>query len=319
MQDATCDAQKVPSVRAPGAAADHVTFIAEIASNHARDLGRALALVDAAAAAGFDAVKFQLFRVRELFAPEILARSAAHRAREAWELPESFLPKLAERARSLGLGFGCTAFHLEAVEVLAPQVDFLKVASYELLWDDLLRACAGSGLPVMLSTGMATLAEVEWAVAVLADAGCRDLDLLHCVSLYPTPAEAANLAAIEALRRLGLGLPGRLRVGWSDHSAEPAVVLRAVHRHRATLVEMHLDLEGAGAEFSPGHCWLPLAAAETIRLTRLGGAADGHGAKQPAPGEAEERTWRADPFDGLRPLQATRRQLRERPQVGDAA
>lgn len=319
MQDATRNAQKLPSVPDPGPETDRVTFIAEVASNHARDLGRALALVDAAAMAGFDAVKFQLFRVRELFAPEVLIHSAAHRARQAWELPEDFLPELAERARSLGLGFGCTAFHLGAVEALAPQVDFLKVASYELLWDDLLRACAGTGLPVILSTGMATLEEVERAVAVLADAGCRDLGLLHCVSVYPTPANDANLAAIPALRRLGVGLSGRLRVGWSDHSVEPGVVLRAVHRHRATLVEMHLDLEGTGAEFAPGHCWLPAAAAAAIRMARLGCAADGDGVKQPAPGEADERAWRADPFDGLRPLRAMRQRFRDSARVGDAA
>lgn len=303
LQSETRDEQKLPTLRDP----ERVVFVAEVASNHARDLERALAFVDTAAAIGCDVVKFQLFRVRELFAPEVLARSAAHRAREAWELPESFLPILAARARARGLGFACTPFHLGAVAALAPCVDFLKIASYELLWDDLLRACARSGRPVVLSTGMATLAEVARAARVLADAGCRDLGLLHCVSLYPTPAADANLAAIAALRALAPELPGvRLRVGWSDHSADPAVVLRAVHRHGAELVELHLDLDGAGAEFAPGHCWLPERAAETIRLVRAGLAADGDGAKAPAPGEAEERAWRADPGDGLRPLRATR-------------
>jgi len=306
LQNETQNEKKLPREPEPG----RVRFVAEVASNHARDLERALAFVDTAAAIGCDDVKFQLFRVRELFAPEVLARSAAHRAREAWELPESFLPVLAERARARGLGFSCTPFHLGAVDVLAPHVDFLKIASYELLWDDLLRACAATGLPVVLSTGMATLEEVAHAARVLADAGCRDLGLLHCVSLYPTPPERANLAAIGALRGLAARLPGvRLRVGWSDHSADPAVVLRAVHRHGAELVELHLDLDGAGAEFAPGHCWLPERAAETIRMVRAGLAADGVPDKRPAPGEEEERTWRADPSDGLRPLLETRRGL----------
>src|SRR5690606_26288535 len=124
------------------------------------------------------------------------------------------------------------------------------------------------------------------------------------------PPAQANLAAIGALRALGAELPGvRLRVGWSDHSADPAVVLRAVHRHGAEFVELHLDLDGAGAAFAPGHCWLPERAAELIRMVRTGVAADGDGAKAPAAGEAEERTWRADPSDGLRPLRATRAEL----------
>lgn len=297
------DEQKLPTAPDPG----RVIFVAEVASNHARDLDRALAFVDTAAEIGCDVVKFQLFRVRELFAAEVLAGSATHRAREAWELPEAFVPILAERARARGLGFSCTPFHLDAVDLLAPCVDFLKIASYELLWEDLLRACARSGLPVVLSTGMATLAEVEHAARVLAANGCRDLGLLHCVSLYPTPPSAANLGALGTLRALAPALPGvRLRIGWSDHSADPAVVLRAVHRHGAEIVELHLDLDGAGAEFEPGHCWLPERAAETIRLVRTGLAADGDGTKEPDAGEADERAWRADPADGLRPLRTTR-------------
>lgn len=295
--------------RLQGVPSGGVRFVAEVSSNHARDLERSLAFVDAAAEVGFDAVKFQLFRVRELFAPEVLAASPAHRAREAWELPESFLPALAARARERGIAFGCTPFHLGAVEALRDSVDFLKVASYELLWDDLLAACAKTGLPLVLSTGMATAEEVSHACEVIADAGCRDLALLHCVSAYPTPPGIANLRAIETLRSLVPSRPGlAVRTGWSDHSADPAVVMRAVHRFGAELIEMHFDIDGYGAEFAPGHCWLPSRAAEVIRMARVGLACDGDGRKAPAPGEEEERAWRADPSDGLRPLLATRQE-----------
>lgn len=302
MHDETTELQSLPG--------SGVRFVAEVSSNHGRDLTRSLAFVDAAADAGFDAVKFQLFRVRELFSGEVLAASEMHRARAAWELPESFLPALAARARERGIAFGCTPFHLGAVEVLRGSVDFLKVASYELLWDDLLAACARSGAPVVLSTGMATADEVAHAGRVLADAGCRDLTLLHCVSAYPTPPERANLAALRALRALAPVRTGLVtRVGWSDHSNEPAVVLRAIHRFGAEMIEMHFDLDGAGAEFAPGHCWLPAAASEVIRLARVGAIADGDGRKLPAPDEWEERAWRADPSDGLRPLLETRKGL----------
>jgi N-acetylneuraminate synthase len=282
-------------------------FVAEVSSNHQRDLARCLAFVDAAAEIGCDGVKFQLFRVAELFAPEILARSAAHRARESWELPAEWLAPLAEHAHARGLLFSCTPFHLEAVRTLLPFVDFYKVASYELLWDPLLEACARSGRPLVLSTGMADLAEVEHAVSVIAKAGCADLTLLHCVSGYPTPAAEANLAALDTLRTLGARFPSlRLRTGWSDHSVEPGVIARAVHRWGASLIEFHLDLDGTGDEYAAGHCWLPGPMAELIRQVRVGLAADGTGHKGPAPSELADRDWRADPADGLRPLRRVR-------------
>src|SRR3984957_8576121 len=107
--------------------------IAEAPSNHGRDLDRARAFVDAAAVAGCDAVKFQLFRIDRMFAPEILARSARHRARAEWELPLEHLAPLAEHCSARKIQFSCTPFYPEAVRELAPFVDFYKIASYELL------------------------------------------------------------------------------------------------------------------------------------------------------------------------------------------
>jgi sialic acid synthase SpsE len=276
-------------------------FVAEISSNHHRDLPRSLQFVDTAAAIGCDAVKFQLFRVHELFAPEILARSAAHRARVAWELPESFLEPIAERCATRNIAFACTPFHLEAVAQLRPYVAFYKIASYELPWTDLLTACAATGKPVVLSTGMATLDEVKVAVAHLRAGGCTDLTLLHCVSGYPTPPGECNLAALETLRAAC-----KCPVGWSDHSVNPGVIHRAVHRWQAALVEFHLDLDGAGDEFRTGHCWLPAQMASVIEAVRIGQSADGDGRKVPAPSELADIPWRADPIDGLRPTRAIR-------------
>ena len=276
-------------------------FVAEVSSNHHRDLDRAIVFVETASRLGCAAVKFQLFKVDELFASEILARSPQHRARSHWELPEHFLAPLAARSRDLGIAFACTPFSLRAVEVLEPHVDFFKIASYELLWDDLLRACASTGKPVVAATGMATLDEVVRAADVLRDAGCRDPMLLHCTSGYPAPIEQCNLAAIDTIRAAT-----RARVGWSDHSASPAVIYRAVHRWRAEMVEFHLDLDGTGAEFSAGHCWLPAQIAPVIEAIHRGVAADGTGEKLPVESEIADRAWRADPSDGLRPMRAIR-------------
>ena len=278
-----------------------VKFIAEVSSNHACDLKRAKRFIAAAAEAGCDAVKFQLFKIDELFAPEILARSKEHRARKAWELPAKFLPDLARACGEHGLAFSCTPFYLKAVAELEPYVDFYKIASYELLWTDLLKEVGATGKPVVLSTGMATMPEVRAAVSALDSVGARDITLLHCVSAYPTPLNECNLAAIETMRS-ATGLP----VGWSDHTREPAVIERAVSRWGATTVEFHIDLDGEGAEYRSGHCWLPKEIAPVIERIRKGELADGRYLKAPTDAELPDRMWRADPADGLRPLKQIR-------------
>jgi N-acetylneuraminate synthase len=281
-------------------------FIAEIGSNHNRDLERALALIDACAAAGAGAVKVQVFRIDDLFAPEALAAHPQLRDRRAWELPLELLAPLAAHSRERGLEFGATPFGLWAVDAVAEHVDFLKVASYELLWHDLLRACARTGLPLVLSTGMATDHEVDAAVGAVRAAGGEDLTLLHCVSAYPTPLEQCNLAAIAALReRHGC------RAGWSDHSADPQVVERAVRRWGASDIELHVDAADRRGHESGDHDWTPEALTAVIAACDGGpvtgsSPADGDGVKRPAAAEAHDVPWRTDPADGLRPLRAAR-------------
>ena len=262
---------------------------------------RAKAFVDAAADAGCDAVKFQLFKIDRMFAPEILMQSPKHRARKEWELPLSHLGPLAEHCSARKIQFSCTPFYREAVAELAPFVDFYKVASYELLVGDLLKACAATGKPEVLSTGMATMDEIAAAARTLQRGGAKDVTLLHCVSAYPTPAAEANLSAIAAIRA-ATGLP----VGWSDHTRRPAVIERAVHHWGASAVEFHLDLDGKGAEYAAGHCWLPHEIAPVIARIRESLIADGRGFKGPQPSELSDRDWRADPEDGMRPLKHIR-------------
>jgi sialic acid synthase SpsE len=276
-------------------------FIAEVSSNHNKDLARAYDFIDASAKAGCDAVKFQLFRLDKLFAPEILERSQSHRRRQDWELPLSFIPDLAKYCQSVNLEFCCTPFYLDAVGELEPYVNYFKIASYELLWGDLLASCAQTKKPVILSTGMATMPEIERAVEILRSNGCTQITLLHCTSAYPSPCEHANLAAIQTIRDQ-TGCP----VGWSDHTVEPGVIHRAVHRWGARTIEFHLDLDGNGEEFAAGHCWLPDQISEVILDVNKAFAADGNGVKEPVPSELSDRVWRADPSDGLRPLKEIR-------------
>ena len=276
-------------------------FIAEVSSNHSQNLDRAIEFIDVAAASGCDAVKFQLFRIDQLFAREILVKSESHRNRKKWELPLEFIPKLARRCSDVGVDFCCTPFYLDAVTELEPYVAFYKIASYELLWDDLLAKCANTGKPIILSTGMALMEEIQHAIQVLQQNGCAAPTLLHCTSAYPTPCNEANLAAIETIRK-----STGCEVGWSDHTVEPAVIHRAIDRWGAKVIEFHLDLDGKGEEFAAGHCWLPHQIGDVIRDVGKGFSADGNGVKEPVPSELPDRLWRADPSDGLRPMKETR-------------
>ena len=277
-----------------------INFIAEVSSNHSRDLARSLEFVDIAADVGCDSVKFQLFKIDQLFSPEILRQSSKISNRKQWELPLEFLPILAERSRERGIQFSCTPFYLDAVEELALYVDFYKVASYELLWDDLLVACARTGKPVIISTGMANLDEIKHAVAVLRNNNCEPT-LLHCTSAYPTPHDEANLAAIETIRSTT-----GCEVGWSDHTVNAGIIHRAIHRWNVKVIEFHLDLDGKGAEFESGHCWLPQQISSVIKQVKDGQEGDGNGIKEPLSSEIPERLWRADPSDGLRPFKSIR-------------
>lgn len=280
-------------------------FIAEVSSNHAGNLDRCIQFIDIAADIGCDAVKFQLFKIDELFTPEVLQGSEDHRKRRAWELSLDIFPALSRHAHERGLFFSCTPFYMDAVAELRPYVDFYKIASYELLWSSLISACSSTGLPLILSTGMAVLDEVQEAVKVARESGCADLSLLHCVSAYPTPFSECNLSVIETLRNT-FGC----KSGWSDHTVNPFIISQAVSKWSAEIVEFHIDIEGDGAEFAAGHCWLPSDIERIISASREGAIIDGDGMKRPVESEMVEREWRADPADGLRPLMATRQLLK---------
>ncbi len=272
-------------------------FIAEVAGNHQQDLKRCFQYIDIAANIGCDAVKFQLFRIEQLFAPQILLNSQTHRKRKAWELPREFVPPIANRCQQKNIKFACTPFDLDSVDVLQAFVDVFKIASYELLYDKLLAACAKTGIHTILSTGMATVSEIHTAVDLMRSNGLNELSVLHCVSQYPTLPIDANLAAIGTLRK-ELGC----KVGWSDHTGKPGIIQRAVHRWDAEIVEFHLDIDGKGEDCKAGHCWLPHTIANVIEQINIGLNADGTGEKLPTSGENNERLWRTDPSDGLRPF-----------------
>jgi N,N'-diacetyllegionaminate synthase len=276
--------------------------IAEAGVNHNGDLARARDMVAAAAEAGADIVKFQAFTAAGLVARG--AQTAAYQAANTGkgdqvsllgdlELSRDDFEVLAEDCRGQGIGFLATAFDIDMIEALvAMGMDRIKVASGELTNTPALRRFAQLGLPVLLSTGMATMDEVGAAVETLTVAGANDITLLHCTSLYPAPTDALNLRAMPAMAAR-FGLP----VGYSDHSLGDHAAIAAVALG-ATVIEKHFTLDRALP--GPDHkaSLEPAELAAMIRKLRETAAMLGDGEKKPAPGEKEtaalvRRSWHA--------------------------
>lgn len=282
-----------------------VRFVAELGSSHNGSLLRALKLLDAAADAGFTAAKTQAWELEGLFRPEAIDAIPGIEERRKYELPLDWHDALYERSCDLGLLYGVTIFDPKTIPFI--KADFWKVSSYDLLRLDLMRALGDTGKPTIISTGMATMAEVMEARSAFLDTGdAHNLTLLHCVSCYPLQAEQANLKAIDGMQKF-CGQP----IGWSDHSRSFIVVERAVWRWKATTVELHIDLDDLRGAESTGHVWNITAAEKLLENFRKWPIppdierehpSDGHGRKEPMPCEEKERNWRADPEDGLRPL-----------------
>lgn len=286
-----------------------VFVIAEAGVNHNGSLALAVQLIDAAHAAGADAVKFQTFRAEDVTTP--LARTAAYQQVntgannqfdmiKALELGDDDYRELASHARRIGIEFFSTPFSPDAVDLLVSlQVARIKLPSGEITNKPLLEKAAETGLPLLMSTGMATLEEVETAVAWVRARwqGCGHFDptgptrphpdaplvLLHCTSAYPAPADSLNLRAIATLAD-AFALP----VGYSDHSEGIEAAIAAVALG-ATVIEKHLTLDQALP--GPDHRASadPIGFAALVRAIRQVAPMLGDGVKRPQPIEADTR------------------------------
>ncbi|GKW49726.1 N-acetylneuraminate synthase [Halomonas sp. NCCP-2165] len=250
-----------------------VLIIAEAGVNHNGDRQRAFELVDAAADAGADAVKFQTFNAKRLAA--VGAPKAAYQQQttdasesqlamlEALELPLAWHEPLQAHAHRRGIEFLSTAFDRQSLAFLETlNLPIYKVPSGEITNSSLLWHFARTGKPLVISTGMATLAEVEQALAVVCHALAHDeppgsldaawqswsqaeqrtalhgqVSLLHCTSQYPTPMEEVNLKAMDTLAHAF-----QLPVGYSDHTQGTLIPVAAVARG-ATIIEKHFTLD----------------------------------------------------------------------------
>jgi pseudaminic acid synthase len=235
-------------------------IIAEMSANHGQSFEAALELVRAAKQAGADAIKLQTYTPETITIdsrrPEFLiGKGTLWEGRNLYELyaeaytPWEWQPKLKLEAEKLGMDCFSTPFDETAVDFLEEMnVPAYKIASFELVDTQLLKKVAATGKPVLMSTGMATLAEIDEAVRTLREAGCAQIALLKCTSAYPSLPEDMNLRTIPHLAE-AFNLP----VGLSDHTLGISVPVAAVALG-ACIIEKHLTLRrsdgGPDAAFS---------------------------------------------------------------------
>ncbi|MCL2128185.1 MAG: N-acetylneuraminate synthase family protein [Treponema sp.] len=221
-------------------------IIAELGTSHGGDLQKARELASAAAEAGASCVKLQMVFADEILHPntgEVSLPGGRIRLYDRFrqlEKPPEFYAEIKDYIESLGLLFLCTPFGLKSAGILhklKPKI--VKIASPELNFTALLREVAQWGLPVLLSSGVSTLGDIEEAVSVIREAGGKDspVCLLHCVTAYPAPETDYNLWVLNSLSAV-LGVS----VGLSDHSLDPELVPALAVSQGAAVIEKHFCL-----------------------------------------------------------------------------
>jgi pseudaminic acid synthase len=224
-------------------------IIAEMSGNHNQSLERALAIVDAAAATGVDALKIQTYTPDTMTLDVSFGEFFIDDPKSLWKgknlyelyaeamTPWEWHKPIKDRCEKHGMMFFSTPFDFTAVDYLSDlNVDFFKIASFENTDLPLIRKVAKTGKPMIISTGMASIAELAETVEAAKSAGCKDLILLKCTSAYPATAKDANLLTIPNMRDLF-----DVEVGLSDHTMGVGVSIASVALG-ATVIEKHFTL-----------------------------------------------------------------------------
>jgi N-acetylneuraminate synthase/N,N'-diacetyllegionaminate synthase len=233
-----------------------VLIIAEAGVNHFGRLDRALKLVDIAVDAGADVFKTQVYKTENM----ISAKATKWRARmKAKEMSYKDMEKVFNYCNKRNIQFLASAHDIESVNFLESLgVDAFKIGSGEKDNHDYLKYVGMKGKPVILSTGMHSLAEVKRAIEVLKSADCKEIAILHCTTLYPTKPSEVNLKAMDILKANFTG-----PVGYSDHTIGIRAVLAAVARD-ACIIEKHIALE---KEYP--NTWDPIVSCNATELKEM--------------------------------------------------
>ena len=259
-----------------------VFIIAELGTSHGADPEKATELIDAAAGAGADCIKFQ-----HVYADEILHPNTGEvslpggkislydRFREL-EKPISFYAEMKEKVEKKGLIFLCTPFGLKSArELYSLKPKCMKIASPELNYTALLREIASYKLPIMLSTGVSKLGDIEEALDLLREnpentsievqnsGNGSNVCLLHCITAYPAPEKDYNLRVLRSLKDI-FGVP----VGVSDHSLDPELVPVLAVTQGAAVIEKHFCLSQSGGGLDDPIALPPPAFSQMVRAVR---------------------------------------------------
>ena len=268
-----------------------VVIIAEAGVNHNGDLDKALALVNAAAEAGADYVKFQTFKAEKIVSPQ--AKKAEYQKKsmqgeentqfgmlQKLEMDDHWYPVLIEKCAEKGIKFLSTGFDEDSIEFLdSLNIPFFKIPSGELTNKPYLKAIASKGKNIILSTGMSYLTEIENALNILEGEGIvrENIVVLHCNTEYPTPFEDVNLLAMNHIRD-----NLRVNVGYSDHTMGIEVAIAAVALG-AVVIEKHFTLDRSlpgpdhAASLEPSELKEMIKAIRKVEL-----ALSGSGIKEPS-------------------------------------
>jgi N,N'-diacetyllegionaminate synthase len=262
-------------------------IIAEAGSNHNGSLEQAKRLIEVAVESGVDAVKFQIFRAENLYskyAPgfSYLKGQNVYDLIKSIETPREWIKELVKYCKERNIDFLASVFDFEAVDLLEKYVPAYKIASFEIVDLELIKHVAEKGKPMIISTGMANLGEIEEAVHAIKSTGNEDIILLHCNSLYPTPVEIVNLRAIETMKNAF-----KLPVGFSDHTLGIHIPIAAVAMG-ACMIEKHFTLDRSLP--GPDHSFAlePDELKEMVRCIRDVEKAKGSGIKEKSKLESEE-------------------------------
>ena len=264
-------------------------IVAEAGGNHNLVLEQALKLIDIAADAGVDAVKFSLSRAKTMYPPnagyaEYLGmKTPIYEMIKRREMPFEWIPELMNYSREKGLVFLCSSFDDETTDVLAKyDIDAFKIASYEATHQPLLRYVARKGKPIIMSVGVTLLDEIKESIEVILSEGNDQLILMHCIGSYPAPVEDTNLKMIQMLKE-EFGCP----VGISDHSRNPTLVPSCAATLGANIIEKHFTisnlLPGADHPFAIE----PDELKKLVEFVRMAQRALGDSEKLIAPSEKE--------------------------------
>lgn len=227
-----------------------VYLIAEAGVNHEGDLQYAIKMIEEAAKAGADAIKFQTYKAEKIASKHSpsywdLTKESATSQYDLFKRYDRFGEEeykiLAKECKKWGINFLSTPFDFDSAEYLAPLMDRFKISSSDLTNTPFLKYIASFNKPIILSVGAATYSEIVRAVEVLEECNCNDLTLLHCVLSYPTKNEDANLQFIKKLREM---FP-QYKIGYSDHTLpdERMIILTTAVMLGATVIEKHFTLD----------------------------------------------------------------------------